>query len=189
MLLADTDSERARIMEAQLGTGSIVKPAPDEPLAEAVQRLHPDAIIVGMTRPDRDGLDGIRRAMAQEPRAIVLFVDRDDPDFMEEAISAGISSYNVVGAEPPDIKPIVQSAMAMFRRFQRVSNDLRRIEGAIADRTIVEKAKGLLIRQRQMSESDAHRWLQRQAMNRSRRIIDVARELVAGTDAGGQETT
>jgi response regulator NasT len=187
VLLADAEIERARIVEAHLtasGTVEIVKPAPGEHLAAAALRLAPDVIIVDMARPDRDGLDGIRRLTAQEPRAIVLFVDRDDPDFMEEAISAGVSSYNVVGAQLPDVKPIVQSAVALFKRFQRVADDLRRAEDALQDRAIMEKAKGLLMRQRRMTEPDAHRWLQRQAMNRGKRIIDVAKDLIAEDKAG-----
>jgi response regulator NasT len=186
VLLADTDTERARIVEAHFaasGAIDIVHPNTGENLADAALRHAPDVVLVDMARPDRDSLEGIRQ-VAQGPHAIVLFVDHDDPDFMEEAISAGVSSYNVVGTELPDVKPIVKSAVALFKRYRRMAEDLHHAERALQERAMIEQAKSLLIKQRKMTEPEAHRWLQRQAMNRGKRIADVATDLVAtGTDA------
>jgi response regulator NasT len=88
---------------------------PGEFLADAVAALAPDVVLVDMARPDRDALDGIRRVTGHNPRPIVLFVDQDDPAFMEEAISAGVSSYNVPGLPPPGVKPILRAAASLFR--------------------------------------------------------------------------
>jgi response regulator NasT len=187
VLLADTEIERARIVEAYLassGTIEIVRPGPGESLADAVQRHAPDVLLVDMARPDRDSLDGIRQVTALGPQAIVLFVDRDDPEFMEQAISAGVSSYNVVGANVPDVKPIVKSAIALFKRYQRMAEDLHKAESALQERATLEQAKSLLMKRRKMSEPEAHRWLQRQAMNRGKRIVDIATDLIASGMAG-----
>ena len=187
ILLADTDPGRARLLEEQLveaGAGVTVRPRAGEPLRDAVARERPDVVIVDMERPDRDALDGIRRVASDDPRPVVMFVDEDDPAFMEAAIEAGVSSYNVVGAALPDVKPIVAAAVALFRRHRRLEDGLRRAEAALRERQLVDKAKAVLMRQRRLSEPEAYRWLRRRAMNRGRRLADVAAELLAGGEGG-----
>lgn len=191
-MLADADAKRARLVEDRLiaaGAAATVRPLPGEALLDAVARERPDVIIVDMARPDRDCLDDLRRLARDDPRPVVMFVDRDDPAFMEAAIEAGVSSYNVVGAAaPPDVKPIMAAAVAMFRRHRRVEAELRRAEEALRERAVIERAKAVLMRRRRLAEPDAYRWLRRQAMDRGRRIAEVAAEIVA-TDGEAPETS
>jgi response regulator NasT len=147
-------------------------------LIEAAAILAPDVIIVDMARPDRDALDDLRRVSADNPRPIVMFVDRDDRAFMEEAIAAGVSSYNVVDTAFPEIKPIVMAAVAIFRKHQQLADDLTKARATLRERETVNRAKAMLMRQRNISEPQAYRWLRRRAMNESRRIGDVAAELL-----------
>jgi response regulator NasT len=181
VLLADDDTERAgavaRVLAADVGL-TVVRLKPAESLAEAVVSLAPDVVLVDMARPDRDALDGIRQLSALMPRPVVLFVDEDDPAFMEEAISAGVSSYNAVGMLPPDVKPILRAAVALFRRHQQARDDLKDAELRLQERVVIDKAKALLIRQRRLSEPDAYKWLRRTAMSSARRIVDVASEVI-----------
>ena len=170
------------ILEQRLGEISdavILRVPAGRNLIDAVPALAPDVIIVDMARPDRDGLDDLRRVSADNPRPIVMFVDRDDRAFMEEAIAAGVSSYNVVGAAFPDIKPIVMAAVAIFRKHQQVADDLTRAKATLLERDNVNRAKSMLMRQRNIDEPQAYRWLRRRAMNESRRIGDIAVALLA----------
>ena len=107
ILLADDDAARAGALTKVLSADpslTILRPRAGELLADAVAALSPDVVLVDMARPDRDALEGIRFVTSNVPRPIVLFVDQDDPAFMEEAIRAGVSSYNVLGVPPPDVK-------------------------------------------------------------------------------------
>jgi response regulator NasT len=113
-----------------------------------------------------------------------MFVDQDDPAFMEEAIEAGVSSYNLLGSAIPDVKPIVQSAMAIFRRYQRVSEDLSRAEAQLRERETIRTAKAILIQTRRFGEPQAHSWLRRNAMNSGKRMVDIAQALI---DAEGKK--
>jgi response regulator NasT len=115
-----------------------------------------------------------------------MFVDVDDPAFMEAAVEAGVSSYTVVGAVLPDVKPILRTAVAIFRRFRQVDAELRRAEASLRQRVLMDEAKRFLMRQRRMSEPEAHRWLRRQAMERSRRVADIAAELLRAAE--GEES-
>jgi response regulator NasT len=182
VLLADADPERVTILEQRLREISdavILRVPSGGSLIDAVAASAPDVIIVDMARPDRDGLDDLRRATAANPRPIVMFVDRDDRGFMEEAIAAGVSSYNVVGTAFPDIKPIVMAAVAIFRKYQQVADDLTKVRATLLERETINRAKSMLMRQRDIDEPQAYRWLRRRAMNESRRIGDVAADLLA----------
>lgn len=187
VLLADGDAERGPAVEAALiaaGATALDRPGAGEPLLDAVARLAPDVVIVDMQRPDRDALDDLRHLTRHDPRPIVVFTDQDDHAFMEDAIAAGVSSYNVVGTRLPDVKPIIQAAIAMFRRFSAIEAELRRAEAGLAERAVIDRAKTVLIRTRRLSEPDAYKWLRRQAMDRGRRIADIAAEVLEPTHGG-----
>ncbi len=181
VLLADDDAERAsavaRILAADAGL-SVLRLKPGESLAGAVAALAPDVVLVDMARPDRDALDGIRQVAALNSRPVVLFVDEDDPAFMEEAIVAGVSSYNAIGMPPPDVKPILRAAVALFRRHQQARSDLQQAENRLNERSTIDRAKAILIKQRRMSEPDAYKYLRRTAMSSARRIVDVAGDVI-----------
>jgi len=181
ILLADTDPERAAILEQRLheiSDAAILRPPSGGSLIEAVATLAPDVIIVDMARPDRDGLDDLRRASAANPRPIVMFVDRDDREFMEAAIAAGVSSYNVVDTAFPDVKPIVMAAVAIFRKYRQLADDLEKAKATLLERETINRAKALLMRRRNIDEPQAYRWLQRRAMNESRRISEIAADVL-----------
>jgi response regulator NasT len=161
---------------------TVLRLPPGKTLADAVAALEPDIVLVDMARPDRDALDGIRQVAAHTPRPIVLFVDEDDPRFMEDAIGAGVSSYNVLGVPPPDVKPILRAAAALFRRHQEAQHGQRAAEGRLQEREIIDRAKALLIKRRKVAEPEAYRWLRNQAMTRGRRIVDVAADLLRDSE-------
>ena len=182
VLLADQNDERAEALARHLadaGVDDVARVAEGERLVDAVKRHAPDVVIVDMGRADRDGLEPIREVTAREPKPIVMFADSSDFAFMEEAIAAGVSSYNVRGASLPDVKPIVQAAVAIFRRYRKMADDLHAAETKLDEQAVVLRAKSLLMRERDMSEPNAYKWLRQRAMDRGKRIADVARELLA----------
>ncbi len=188
VLLADDDAERAGALAGVLAADAgltVLHLEPGVSLADAVTALAPDIVLVDMARPDRDALDGIRQVTALNSHPVVLFVDEDDPSFMEDAIGAGVSSYNAAGVKPPDVKPILRAAAAMFRRFQQTQLVLRDAEARLQAREIIDRAKAILIKQRRISEPDAYKWLRRNAMSKGRRIIDVAGDVIRETERTG----
>ena len=185
ILLADEDTARASALARVLTADhalTVLRPRPGEPLTDAVAALSPDIVLVDMACPDRDALEGIRAAATNAQCPIVLFVDDDDPAFMEEAITAGVSSYNVTGVPPPDIKPILRAATALFRQHQIVRAGLRVAETRLREREMVDRAKAILIRKRNLTEPGAYRWLRTRAMETGRRIPVVAESVVRETE-------
>lgn len=191
ILLADRDPLRGSSLAAQLRAQddafTIIEVADAENLLEAVRRHLPDVVLVDMARPDRDGLDSLRALSAAQALPVLLFVDDDDPGFMEEAIAAGVTSYHVYDVALPAIKPILRTAMAFFNRTRQLSTRLAEAEAEIAARQIIEAAKRLLMSREAMSEPAAHRFLQRRAMDQQKKLVEVAAALLAPPEAATKE--
>ena len=166
-----------RLREA--GVEQIVTLEPGARLVDAVGTVAPDVIIVDMSRPDRDSLESIREVSDYAPRPIVLCVDKDDASFMEEAIEAGISSYNLLGSSIPDVKPIVQAAVAIFRRYRKLAENLEKAQTKLQERDVIQRAKAHLMKEEHLTEPEAHRLLRQRAMNSGKRIVEIAADLLA----------
>jgi two-component system, response regulator / RNA-binding antiterminator len=190
VLLADSDVERTVLLEERLREISdavILRVPTGGSLLDAVAAEMPDVVIVDMARPDRDALDDLRRVSTDNRRPVIMFVDRDDRAFMEDAIAAGVSSYNVVGAAFPDVKPIVMAAVAIFRKYQQLATDLQEARASLMERETIDRAKSLLRKARNFDEPQAYRWLRRKAMNESKRIAVVAAELLGSVKPKGTQ--
>jgi response regulator NasT len=179
--LVDSDGERAQALKDQLaasGITDVLQLPGSANLAAQVALMSPDIIIVDMALPDRDALEDIRHVTAVSPKPIILFADQDDPSFMEEAIAAGVSSYNVTGLSLPHVKTVVAAAIALFQRYRRVERELEAAKAGLEERRLIERAKTILMRDRNMTEPEAYRWLRKRAMNEARKIVSVAAEVI-----------
>jgi response regulator NasT len=110
---------------------------------------------------------------------IVMFAGSDDPAFAEEAIAAGVCSYNLSGVALHDVKPIMASAIALFRRYRRVEEELAAAKLMLEERRMIERAKAILMKSRKMAEPEAYRWLQKKAMNENKKLAQVVAEFIA----------
>jgi response regulator NasT len=181
ILLIDTDAGRAEALQRKLleaGFSDVSRVVGGDRLIEAVERVQPDLIIIDMALPDRDTLEDIRNLSANVPRPIVMFSDKDDPAFVDEAIAAGVCSYNLSGIANQEVKPIVASAIALFRRYRHVETELAAAKALLDERRLLERAKAILMRDRKMTEPEAYRWLQRKAMNENRKLSQIVLEFV-----------
>lgn len=166
-------------MQAQDGAFRISFTEPGETLLEAVRRAAAELVIVDMARPDRDSLESVRDMNQATPLPVVMFVDEDDPAFMEDAIAAGVISYHVTGAALPEVKPILRTAMAFFRRNSALAVELDAMRSQLAARGVIDQAKRLLMARDGMSEPAAHRFLQRRAMDQQKKLSDIAQTLLS----------
>jgi len=188
VLLIDTDADRARALEDKLsltGYARVVR-AEGPDLAAAVERTRPDLVIIDMALPDRDTLEDIRAVSAASP--VVMFAGTDDPAFAQEAIAAGVCSYNMSGVALQDVRPILASAIALFERYRHVETELAAAKALLDERRLIERAKAILMKDRKMSEPEAYRWLQKKAMNESRKLAQVVADFVAQHENPRRET-
>ncbi len=183
ILLIDSDETRAQALTESLGRAGfaeVLHAGEGANLSEAVERTKPDLIIIDMALPDRDALEDVRAVSADKP--VVMFADSDDPSFVEDAIAAGVCSYNLSGIAFQDVKPIMASAIALFRRYRRVEDELAAAKTLLEERRAIERAKAILMKHRKMTESEAYRWLQKKAMDENRKLAQVVTQFVREHD-------
>jgi response regulator NasT len=188
ILLIDTDENRAHALEERLaesGFARVVR-AQGPDLAAAVEHTKPDLVIVDMALPDRDALEDIRAVSAASP--VVMFAGTDDPAFAQQAIAAGVCSYNLSGVALSDVRPIMASAIALFKRYRHVETELAAAKALLNERRLIERAKAILMKNRKMTEPEAYRWLQKKAMNESRKLAQVVEDFVAGQEDQQRES-
>ena len=118
-----------------------------------------------------------------QPHPIVLFTDDDNEARIKQAIRAGVTSYVVKGIDPARIKPILQVAIARFEEHQSLRRDLSDAQTQLADRKLIERAKGLVMKQKSIGEDDAYRLLRKMAMDRNAKLADVAEQIVGLSEA------
>lgn len=188
ILLIDTDEDRARALEEKLaesGFARVIR-AGSLDMAATVERVRPDLVIIDMALPDRDALEDIRTVSSASP--VVMFAGTDDPAFAQEAIAAGVCSYNLSGVALQDVRPIMASAIALFKRYRHVETELAAAKALLDERRQIERAKAILMKNRKMTEPEAYRWLQKKAMNESRKLAQIVAEFVAEDEAATRET-
>ena len=185
VLLVDSDEARARALEEKLSGFAQVVRADAAGMAEAVERARPDLVIVDMELPDRDALEDIRAVSGASP--VVMFAGTDDPGFAQDAIAAGVCSYNLSRVALEDVRPILSSAIALFRRYRHVETELAAARALLGERRLIERAKAILMKNSKMTEPEAYRWLQKKAMNESRKLAAVVADFVAGHETEQRE--
>ena len=190
ILLIDTDADRARALEEKLSEirlcGNTAR-ARRSGTRETVERTKPDLVIIDMALPNRDALEDIRAVSAAQPNRHVRRQRR--PGLRREAIAAGVCSYNLSGVALQDVKPIMASAIALFRRYRRVEEELAAAKAMLEERRLIERAKAILMQGRKMAEPEAYRWLQKKAMNKNRKLAQVVKEFVERHDADAATAT
>ena len=104
---------------------------------------------------------------------------------IEKAVEAGVSAYVVDGLKKERVKPILDMAISRFNAFSRLTQELEQARSELEDRKIIEQAKGILMRTRNLSEADAYALLRSTAMNQNRRMVDIAQSLVTAAELLG----
>jgi response regulator NasT len=182
IMLIDANRGRAAILEQALAdAGCQVVARLSEPgdLLKQVQELAPDVILIDVDSPDRDILENLYWLDRNQPHPIVMFAEDAASDTIGAAVRAGVSAYVVDGLQPQRVRPIIEVAIARFREFQALRRELEETRNKLAERKVIEKAKGLLMQQKNSSEEEAYQALRKLAMDRNQRLAEVARNVIA----------
>ena len=182
IMLVDQDSGRSAILRQALsdaGHEVVARIEPGRNLLREVQESQPDIVIVDMEAPGRDTLEQMREIGRDQPKPIILFSNKRDGDYIRQAVRAGVSAYVVDGLSRERVMPIVEVAMARFREFEALRQELQEAKSQLADRKDIDKAKGILMQRKGLSEDDAYKLLRKAAMDHNLKVAEVARTLLA----------
>lgn len=180
VLVIDPDPARAALVAEGLAGADPIEvrlSAIFDP-AEAV-RFAPDVIVVACDSPDRDTLESLRESTEANPRPVVMFADRSEPGLAEQTVRAGVAAYVVDGLAPARVRPVLDVAMSRFSLMQQLRGDLAKAKADLESRKIVDRAKGLLMKERGLDEAEAYGLLRKLAMDKGRPIGAVAADLLA----------
>lgn len=176
-------AERARALRIGLlegGYNILAALPPDANLAEQIAQLQPDVIIVD-AQSDA-ALKKVVEATADARRPIVCFTEDGDKEKMHAAIEAGVSAYVVAGLSAERVKAVLDVALARFEVDQKLRLELSETKIKLAERKVIERAKGLLMERHHCSEDDAYRKLRRLAMDKNLKLSDVAQRMLDVAD-------
>lgn len=151
-------------------------------LRRRLSGLAPDVVLIDLEDPSRDVLEELALASSPLERPVAIFVDRSDDALTKAAIEAGVSAYVVDGLKKERIKPILDAAITRFSMFSRIRKELDATKAALAERKMIDRAKGLLMRARGLGEEEAYALLRKTAMDQGKKIAEVASALITAAE-------
>ncbi len=179
--IIEENSVRAAILLDGLREAGVADVEVIDTMTYMLRRLStvdPDVIIIGIENPSRDVLEQMFQVSKLVSRPVAMFVDRSDHGMIQAAVEAGVSAYVVDGLRKERVKAIVDMAVSRFNAFDRLQRELVATRNELASRKIIERAKGILMRTRQLSEEEAYALLRQTAMNEKRKLVDIAQSVV-----------
>jgi response regulator NasT len=190
ILVIDANRIRASIIEEGLkeaGQTRVTVIDEAKGLMRRIVELDPDVIVIDLESPNRDALEHMFQVSRAAKRPVAMFVDRTDDASIEAAIDAGVSAYVVDGLKKERIKPILDTAIRRFRAFERLRQELDQARSELSERKRIERAKGILMRTRNLSEESAYALLRSTAMQQNKRIAEIAESLITAARLLGEE--
>ena len=181
ILVIDENRIRASIIEAGLresGHDNVTVVHEMTGIAKTIEAVGPDVIVIDLGNPNRDMLENMFQLSRSVQRPIAMFVDSADSASIEAAVDAGVSAYVVDGLKQERVKPILDMAISRFNAFSRLSRELEEARGEIENRRVIDRAKGILMKSRRLSEDEAYALLRKTAMNQNRKIAEIAQSLI-----------
>jgi len=150
----------------------------DNLVREAV-RLEPDLVVIHETSISAELFDTAALLLATAPRPVVVFTSDPDVDKMARALEVGVHAYEVNGYGPQRLRAVLHLAQLRFAREQKLREALADVSHRFEERKLVDRAKGILMRARQVSEDEAFRVLRAASMHSNQRVGQVSQQVIA----------
>ncbi len=164
--------EEGYVVVAETGRG-------DEAVA-LVQEHNPDLCIFDIKMPGMDGLAAAREVSSERKAAVVILTAFSQRHLIEEARDAGVLSYLVKPFQREELVSAIEVALGRFEEIRQLDATVRELEGQLEVRKAVDRAKGVLMDEGNLSESDAFNFIQKSAMAERTTMLDVANRVVSG---------
>lgn len=180
-MIIDNDIKRSKpLKQSLIDNGFEVVAHVENDLYLQVQCLavNPDVVIIDTESPSRDTLENICVMSMHDPRPIVMFTHDGNKEQIKLATQAGVSAY-VVGTIPSErLTPVIDAAVARFEEFRNLRIELSQAKIKLDERKIIERAKGLIMKQRHLDEDAAYEMLRSMAMKKNMKLADLSNQLV-----------
>ncbi|NIB40001.1 ANTAR domain-containing protein [Pseudomaricurvus alkylphenolicus] len=181
VLLLDADPERHSVLKRGLldsGFNLVARLTHSSNLTHEVQLQRPDVLVIGIDEPDSDTLGQLSSMRDQDPRPVVMFAEKEAPRLIETVVKAGVNAFVVNDIQAHRLRPIISIAMARFSENQKLREELEQTKGKLAERRVIDRAKGMLMKHRQLSEDEAYKALRKMAMDKGKTLSAVAESII-----------
>jgi response regulator NasT len=183
--IVDENPVRAAILEEGLREAGFTAVERIGEMANLLARIYaidPDVILIDLENPSRDILEQMFQVSRAVRRPIAMFVDQSDTASIQASVDAGVSAYIVDGFRKERIKSIIDLCVSRFNAFARLQDELDRAKSALEERKVIERAKGILMKLKGLTEEQAYVLMRSTAMREKKKIADIAQSIVTASD-------
>src|ERR1700716_1464700 len=151
-------------------------------LLARVYAIDPDVILIDLENPSRDVLEQMFQVSRAVRRPIAMFVDQSDAASIQASVDAGVSAHIVDGLKKERIKPILDLCISRFNAFSKLQDELERAKSALEDRKVIDRAKGILMKLKGLTEDEAYVLLRSTAMREKKKIGEIAQSILTASE-------
>ena len=183
--IVDESPIRAAILEEGLreaGFTDVVRIDEMQSLLSRIYALDPDVIVIDLENPSRDILEQMFQVSRAVRRPVAMFVDQSDAASIQASVDAGVSAYIVDGLKKERLKPILDLCISRFNAFSKLQDELDRTKSALEDRKVIERAKGILMKLKGLTEDEAYVLLRSTAMREKKKIGEIAQSILTASE-------
>ena len=185
IVIVDESPIRAAILEEGLRDAGFTRVEHIREMQNLLARIYaldPDVILIDLENPSRDILEQMFQVSRAVRRPIAMFVDQSDSAMINASVDAGVSAYIVDGLKKERIKPILDLCISRFNAFAKLQDELDRTKSALEDRKVIDRAKGLLMKLKGLTEDEAYVLLRSTAMREKKKIAEIAQSIVTAAE-------
>ena len=183
--IVDESPVRAAILEDGLreaGFMQVERITETRNLLARIYAIDPDVILIDLESPSRDVLEQMFQMSRAVKRPVAMFVDQSDSASIQAAVDAGVSAYIVDGLKKERITSILDLCISRFNAFSRLQGELDRANDALKERKIIDRAKGVLMNAKRLTEEEAYALMRKTAMNENKKIVDIAQSILTAAE-------
>jgi response regulator NasT len=185
IVIVDESPIRAAILQEGLreaGYTEVVHISEMQSLLARIYALDPDIIVIDLENPSRDSLEQMFQVSRAVRRPIAMFVDQSDAASIQASVDAGVSAYIVDGLKKERIKPILDLCVSRFNAFARLQDELDRTRTALEERKVIDRAKGILMKLKGLTEEEAYVLMRSTAMREKKKIGEIAQSILTASE-------
>jgi response regulator NasT len=185
IVIVDKNPIRAAILEDGLreaGHIDVVRLDDTSHLLARIYAVDPDVILIDLENPSRDVLEQMFQVSRAVKRPVAMFVDQSDAASIEAAVDAGVSAYIVGGLRKERVQNILDLCISRFNAFARLRDELERTRTALDERKVIDRAKGILMKAKNLTEENAYALLRKTAMNENKKIAEIAQSVITAAE-------
>jgi len=142
------------------------------------QAVTPDVILMAVGLPDMDGISAASKIMEERATPIVLLTSHYEPGTIERAKAAGVMAYLVKPLREEELLPAVELAISRFEEFMSLRKENENLKRTLEARKTIERAKGILMKQQDLSEAEAFSLIQKKSMDMRKPMAEIARAII-----------